>query len=227
MRELFNGIASDYDRMNEALSLGKNRAIKEHAIDHLIIDPGSAILDVCTGSGDIAIFIAKKFPSCRIVGIDASEKMIALARQRAKDFPNITFEIGSALHLPFDNHMFDRTVISFGLRNVADLGQCLSEMKRVTKQGGFVSSLDCGKPQNTMIKVFHALYLSSVIPLLGKILFHPTGYNSFAYLQKSQKYFPHQHELCTIFERIGLEQVMNYDFILGAVAQQVGRVCKV
>lgn len=222
-RQFFDGLAPKYDRLNEVLSLGQHQRIKKHALKRLNIKRGSRILDLCTGSGDIALHLAYQYPDCAITGLDASSKMLDVARQRAHDrgLARIEWVQGDVLNLPFADGSFDFVIISFGLRNLDDLRQGLREMKRVLKPGGLFLNLDLGAPEHPLLKVVHEAYFRKLIPWLGKVIFHRGEFNSFHYLPASGKYFPHQRELVGILEEAGFNRVERRDYMLGAISSQV------
>jgi demethylmenaquinone methyltransferase/2-methoxy-6-polyprenyl-1,4-benzoquinol methylase len=140
-REFFDGLAPKYDRLNEVLSLGATYTSQKYMIKSAGIKDGDRILDLCTGSGDIAIYIAQAYPKCEVIAIDASKKMLEIARERAKDLKNVSFRKGDVLNLDFKENEFDITIISYGLRNLADIKKGILEMKRVTREGGRIVNL--------------------------------------------------------------------------------------
>lgn len=223
-RQFFDGLAPKYDALNQVLSLCQHQRFKKKAIRNIKIKPGARILDICTGSGDMAISIAKRYPSSWVTGVDVSIPMLELAAKRSKGLPNIEFRRADALELPFRDQHFDVSLISFGLRNLDDLKLGLTEMKRVTKAGGQVVNLDLGLPENPVLKTIHEFYFRKFVPLLGRFIFHRHEFNSFHYLPASGKYFPSQRQLMEIFSEIGFVPIEKYDFMLGAVSQQIATV---
>lgn len=223
-RQFFDRLAPKYDTINEFLSFGMHRRFKRRAIRNAGIGPGQKILDICTGSGDIAIMIAREFPTSQIIGVDLSDRMLEIAKNRAAGLRNLTFEKADALKLPFADRTFDVVFMGFGLRNLDNLQKGILEMARITKAGGRISSLDLGKPQGAFLKSVYSTYFLHVVPFLGAAFFHRNELNSFSYLAESSKYYPPQEELVGIFQELGLEDVKNFDFMFGAVAQQVGTV---
>lgn len=223
-RQFFDGLAPKYDRLNEVLSFGRHRQIKKKALAELPIGAGDAVLDLCTGSGDIALFLGEKFPDCSITAGDVSEKMLEIARARTKSLKNVRIDRADVLNLPYADASFDFTVISFGLRNLDDLERGIREMKRVTKPGGMIMNLDLGVPSNGFLKAVHELYFRRWIPFLGKVLFHRGEFNSFYYLPNSGRYFPEQSKLVRIFESAGLMLARRRDYILGSISQQIFKV---
>lgn len=220
-RQFFNALAPKYDFLNQVLSFGRQNQFKKKAIERAAIKPGDHVLDVCTGSGDMALWIAEKYPACRVTGIDVAENMLEIARRRTAHLPNVTFKKADAMSLDFEDHFFDVTLISFGLRNLRDLEEGLLELKRVTRPGGKLVNLDLGKPRGSIRRFLYQLYFGRFIPFLGKTLFHRGEFNSFQYLPSSNRYFPEQDELAAILQKLGFQNVRNYDYMFGAVAQQV------
>ena len=221
-RQFFDGLAEKYDATNVMHSLGTKGRIDRAAVSRLPIRPGDRVLDLCTGSGDIAILLAKA--GARVTAIDASSEMLRVARRKAAGFLNqIDFAEGDALALDFPDGSFDGAVISFGLRNLESLERGLAEMRRVVRPGGFVCNIDQGKPRNRVFSALYAVQFKRVAPLLGKVVFHRGEFNSFRYLPESNKYFPDQATLVRIFGSLGFADVVNHDYWFGAVAQQIAR----
>ena len=224
-RQFFDGLAEKYDATNRMHSFGTKGAIDRTAIARLPIRPGMRILDLCTGSGDIAIEIARRHPTVRIVGVDASERMLAVAARKAGPLlDRIELRVADALDLPFGDGAFDGAIISFGLRNLSSLRSGLAEMRRVVKAGGFVSNIDQGRPRGSLFRLLYELHFRRLAPLLGKVIFHRGEFNSFRYLPESNKYFPDQATLCDLMREVGLVHAESHDHWCGAVSQQIAMV---
>lgn len=222
VHEMFDKLAVDYDLMNNIISFGRHKFVKKQVINNAPIKTGMRILDVCTGTGDIPIFIAKKFgDSVKITGVDFSEKMLEIAAKRTEKYKNIEFINADALNLPFEDNYFDAVFISFGLRNLADFKKGIIELQRVTKKGGYVVNLDMGKPKGINGYMFR-LYFFGLVPLLGKLI-HGSS-EPYVYLPESCENFPDQEELVRIFYELGFDEIKNYNFAFGALAQQVAKV---
>ena len=222
VHEMFDDLAADYDLMNNIISFGRHKLIKKRVIKNVPIKSGMNILDVCTGTGDIPLFISEKFSdSVKVTGVDFSEKMLEIAKKRNIKYKNIEFLSADALNLPFDDEAFDVVFISFGLRNLADLKKGISELKRVTKKNGYVVNLDMGKPKGILGYIFR-LYFFGIVPLLGKLI-HGSS-DPYSYLPESCENFPAQEELVRLFYEFGFSEVKNYNFAFGALAQQIARV---
>lgn len=222
INKMFDNIAKNYDKLNNIISLGLQLKIKEKAINNAVLKPDSKILDVCTGTGDIAIYIANnKLKEGRVTGVDFSENMLNIARKKASNIKNIDFIAADALNLPFKDGEFDACFISFGLRNLPDIEKAILEMKRVTKKGGLIVNIDTGKPKG-IFKFLHHLYFFYIVPILGRLF---NGDSSpYKYLPQSTKSFPSCDELALIFEKLGLTNVKKYDFLFGTISEQIGMV---
>jgi len=221
VHKTFNAIAKDYDFMNQVISFGRNRIIKKRVVKSVILAPESNILDVCCGTGDLSIFLAGLDKTFSITGLDFSENMLGIAQRKAQKLDNIKFIQGDALRLPFEDESFDACFVGYGLRNLEDLRKGMLEMKRVTKKGGYVVSLDMGKPKGILNPLFR-LYFDNFVPLFGKV-FHGSSV-PYKYLPDSTKTFPPQEELVMIFKELGFTEVKNYNHAFGAIAHQVARV---
>lgn len=223
-RQFFDGLAGKYDVLNGVLSFGTHRAVKKAAIEKIALPARANVLDVCTGSGDVALFLARRDPQAMITGIDASDNMLAIASRRARQMQlsNAAFVHMDALHLEYPDHTFDAVFISFGLRNLEDLSAGLREFKRVLKPGGVLVNLDMGKPVHPVARAVYAAYFERLIPFLGKHIFHRGEFNSFAYLPMSNRFFPQPAELARLFEETGFQNIRTHSYLFGAIAQQTG-----
>ena len=137
-RAFFNNLAPKYDRLNEIISWGQQGGYRRAAVDSLGLKPGMRVLDVCTGSGDMAIEMARRCQGLSIDAVDMAEAMLAIAQDKANQqkCAGIRFRTGNALDLPFAQNTFDAVMISFGLRNLGDIAKGFREMHRVLKPGG-------------------------------------------------------------------------------------------
>ena len=219
VQSLFNGIASTYDLLNDCISLGMHRGWKQAACDAIQLQSGDQVLDVCTGTGDLCHQLATLVgPSGQVVGLDFAESMLDVGRQRFKDNSTIQFQQGDAMSLPFEDNMFDGAVISFGLRNVADIQQTLNEMARVVRPGGWVVNLDTN-PNTTLPGYWW--YFSTVMPLMGRLL--SKDHAAYDYLCKSTQGFDAPEILVEKFKQAGLTQVSDKRLGFGSVAMISGQ----
>ncbi len=220
---MFDKLAHKYDAGNILHSFGTKWMYDKKAMNNIPFPKNPKILDLCTGSGDIATYLAKTIPGCEITALDASTEMIKLAKIKAKDFSNIKFIEGDALKLPFEDNVFDVVIISYGLRNLNDIKLGIREMVRVTKSGGHITSIDQGKPSNPLFKFGYKIYFYKIAPLIGKLIFHRGEYNTFKYLPESNNYYPAPNKLVELFKTNGMTNVKNHNFFIGAIAQQIGQ----
>jgi demethylmenaquinone methyltransferase/2-methoxy-6-polyprenyl-1,4-benzoquinol methylase len=219
VRQMFDRIAGTYDTLNDWISMGCHRRWKRLACQQLHLKPGAHVLDVCTGTGDLAGYLLPLTgPKGQVEGLDFSENMLSLARKRYEGIPNIHFTQGDALALPYPEHHFDGVIISFGLRNVTNIPQALTEMYRVLKPGGWMVNLDtCPTPK---LPGMH-FYFSRIMPLIGKALSQDE--QAYRYLSESTKHFLTPSELKAAFEGVGCTDVNAQALMLGSVSLQAGR----
>lgn len=224
-RQFFNELAPKYDRLNQVITLGKQRRYKSQVIGRVPISDGDLVLDVCTGSGDLALLIAERYPSSHVVGVDVADRMLEIAREKSQHLHNVEFGQGDAMRLPFPNRSFDACIMGYGLRNLFDIKHGIKELVRVTKPGGAISILDLGKPQGFIEKAVYMMYFEKLMPFLGKHIFHRGEFNSFQYLPESNKFFPPVNELVGMMEECGMREVKTYKYMMGVVSQWVG-ICQ-
>lgn len=201
--KMFNSIASRYDMMNSLLSFGIYNYWKWKLVAELKQDKPKLILDVATGTADIAIALLKLNPE-KIIGGDISAAMIASGEKKITQLAapkKIELQIADAEQLPFSNNMFDAVTVAYGVRNFGNLELGLSEMFRVLKPAGKVVILEFSKPRNKFIKRFFNFYFNNICPLLGKLI---TGNKSaYTYLPASVKVFPDGEQFENILQSVG------------------------
>ena len=211
---MFDRIARVYDRMNSVMTAGMHHRWRERAADLAAVGPGDRALDVATGTGDLAIELAGR--GAEVVGLDFSEGMLALAREKA---PQLRFEQGDALALPFADGEFDAATVGFGARNFADLGRGLVEMARVVRPGGRVVVLEITTPQRPPLSWFFGLWFDRAVPALGRLAGDPDAYT---YLPSSVRRFPGPEELGGELAAAGLGEVRWLLTAGGIIALHVG-----
>jgi demethylmenaquinone methyltransferase / 2-methoxy-6-polyprenyl-1,4-benzoquinol methylase len=199
VRAMFDRIARVYDRMNSVMTAGMHHRWRERAADLARVGPGSTALDVATGTGDLAIELARR--GAEVTGSDFAPAMLELARAKA---PGLTFEEGDALALEYPDASFDAVTVGFGARNFADLDRGLAEMTRVAKPGGRVVVLEITSPQKPPLSWFFRAWFDRVVPELGRLAGNPDAY---AYLPSSVRRFPGPEELAERMAAAGLVDV--------------------
>ncbi len=224
--EVFHSVASRYDVMNDVMSAGVHRLWKRFLLEKSGVQSGQTVLDLATGSGDIAKKLSPIVgDSGLIVASDINASMLAVGRDRLIDAgcTNIHYALINAEQLPFADQVFDCVTISFGLRNVTDKQQALNEMCRVLKPGGRLLVLEFSKPKNSLLnKVYHA-YSFNIIPKLGKLITHDE--DSYQYLVESIQMHPDQETLKTMMETAGFVRCDYHNLTGGVVALHVGYKC--
>src|SRR3989344_6609259 len=181
VKGMFDRIARRYDFLNRLMSLGLDTGWKREATWH-VAAPGSLVLDVACGTGDMALF-SKKAGS-RVIGLDFSMDMLHYARK--KD-PSIMWIKANAQMMPFRDAIFDGVVSGYALRNFSDMGKALGEMNLVLKHGGKISILEFSHPKNPLWNFLYNVHISIIVPLLGAVF---SDFSSYAYLPGSIKAFP-------------------------------------
>jgi demethylmenaquinone methyltransferase/2-methoxy-6-polyprenyl-1,4-benzoquinol methylase len=196
VRAMFDRIAGVYDAMNSVMTAGMHHRWRRRAVDLAHVGPGSRVLDVASGTGDLAIEAASR--GADVVGSDFSEGMLALARKKA---PQIPFEQADALALPYEDDRFDAATVGFGARNFSDLEQGLRELARVVRPGGRVVVLEITTPTRPPLSTFFSLWFDRVVPLVGRVAGDADAYS---YLPNSVKRFPAPEALAATMERAGM-----------------------
>ena len=220
---MFDRIAGRYDLMNSVMTAGMHHRWRERAADLARIGPGDSALDVCCGTGDLAIELAGRVrPGGRVVGLDFSVPMLELAQAKSPngDAP-VRWVQGNALELPFADGEFDAATVGFGVRNVVDLEQGIAEMARVVRPGGRVVILEITTPRRPPLSWFFAIWFDRIVPLLGTLAGDRDAYT---YLPSSVRRFPPADELAALMHGVGLLDVRYLVLAGGIIAIHSGTV---
>lgn len=211
VREMFRQIAPRYDTMNHLLSMNIDRYWRYRAVRRLRYVPGKPVLDTCTGTGDLAISMAKHAPEgVEVVGSDFCHAMLEIARDKrgetAKDGADIDFIEADSQSLPFGSDQFQCVTVAFGLRNVADTDRGLSEMLRVCRPGGQVMVLEFSRPTMFGLRQVYGFYFKHILPRIGQ-LFARNDKSAYTYLPESVGQFPDGQALADRMVAAGMERV--------------------
>ena len=202
---MFDRIAQRYDRLNRFMSLGLDRLWRRRLVRSLgPLKAGDRVLDVASGTADVAMDVAKAWPGTEISGLDPSAGMLGVGRRKvaAADLDDrISLVVGDAQALPFPDDHFAATCISFGIRNVPDRALGLREMARVTRPGGVVAVLELSEPRGGLLSPFARFHVHHVVPRLGAWL---SGEREYRYLQESIAAFPPAERFAALMETSGL-----------------------
>jgi demethylmenaquinone methyltransferase/2-methoxy-6-polyprenyl-1,4-benzoquinol methylase len=227
VRAMFDRISGLYDRMNSVMTAGLHRSWRRRAADLAAVSPGDRVLDVATGTGDLALELAARVgPEGEVVGIDFSERMLELARAKAAAAPAtrdvaVRFERANALALPFAADEFAAATVGFGARNFAELERGLEEMVRVVRPGGRVVVLEITTPTRPPLSTFLEVWFDRVVPLLGRLAGDAQAYS---YLPRSVRRFPGPERLARLMGQSGLDDIRYLLTAGGIVGLHVGVV---
>jgi len=242
VRELFDSIAEDYDRMNWIMTGGLLALWHRAFLRTTRLKPGEHALDVCCGTGDLSFLMARQVgPQGRVTGLDFSENMLAIAKKRDSSLrrkdPNALAEVswvqGDALSLPFpDGHGssgFSAVTMGWALRNVGDVGQALREMARVARSGGRIICLEVSRPDNPLIRAGFNVYFYRIVPILGRMAERrlPDGsplrrLRPYTYLPYSLEHLPPPTKILELLEEAGLKGARRIPLTGGVASLYVG-----
>jgi ubiquinone/menaquinone biosynthesis methyltransferase len=220
---MFDRIAGRYDLMNSVMSAGLHHRWRARAVELAQVGTGDRALDVCCGTGDLALALKQAVgPEGEVIGLDFSEPMLVNARAKtAARGLDVEYVQGNALGLPFEDGSFDAATVGFGIRNVVDLPRALAEMRRVVRPGGQVVVLEITTPERPPLSWFYALWFDRIVPLLGKV----TGeQDAYSYLPESVRRFPPAAGLAKQMHDGGLRDVHYLMLAGGIVAIHTGTV---
>lgn len=206
VRGMFDRISGVYDLMNSAMTAGLHHEWRERAVDLARVGPGTDALDLCTGTGDIALALRERIgPDGRVVGVDFSEPMLERAREKGGERGlGVEFSWADCQSLPFADSSFDAVTIGFGARNLADLDLGISEMARVLRPGGRLVILEITRPVREPMASFFGLWFDRAVPALGRVAGDPGAYS---YLPESVRTFPEPRALAEKLDSAGFSEI--------------------
>jgi demethylmenaquinone methyltransferase / 2-methoxy-6-polyprenyl-1,4-benzoquinol methylase len=223
VNDLFAAIARRYDLLNDLQSFGLHRRWKHRVVQLAALRPGQRALDVCCGTGDIALALAQHGPE--VTGLDFSQAMLQIAEtrrlknQQSSD-ANPKFIQGDAQQLPFPDNSFDAVTVGYGLRNLASWETGLREMFRVAKPGARLVTLDFGKPPNRLWRAIYFTHLRCSVPLIGRLFCGNA--DAYAYILESLKHYPAQFAVAEKMRGLNLSNVRVINLLGGAMAINYG-----
>lgn len=220
---LFETVAPKYDFMNDVISFRRHKAWRKYTMRKMNVRQGQDALDICCGTCDWTIDLARASGGGNIVGLDFSNNMLEVGRKKIADaglLDDITLVQGNAMELPFPDNSFDYVTVGFGLRNVPDYLQVLKEMTRVVRPGGKVVCLELSKPTWQPFKGIYYFYFERVMPQFGKLL--AKRFKEYQWLPDSLKLFPNHKELAELYDQAGLEKIDISLFFGGVAALHMG-----
>ena len=215
IQSMFGAIAPRYDLLNHLLSFNVDQRWRKRVVS--LTKPAGPVLDVCTGTGDLAAAFHKS-TSRPVVGVDFCAPMLQHGKDK-KACRGVRFLRGDALSLPFPDNHFDVVSVAFGIRNVADLDQGLSELVRVARPGGRIAVLEFTTPKRRVFRGVYSLYFGRVLPFIGNLVSRSRAYS---YLNKSVLDWTNEKELAARFERAGCSSVEIFPLTFGIAAVHLG-----
>lgn len=223
IQKMFDSIAKRYDSLNSLLSWGLDARWRKALVKGLGDIRGKQGIDICCGTGKLTSLLAKAVGETgSMTGLDFSAGMLVIASRRSSTVKQVRFLQGDALALPFADDTFDFATVAWGLRNVPDIPQALSEMRRVVKPGGKIVSLDMAEPPNAILKDIYWFLFARVVPWLGK--YFAKNHKAYQHLYHSALIFPKQEVLSQIFKAAGLTEIEYQNLSCGVTA--IVRGCK-
>ncbi len=213
---MFDSIAPAYDFMNRAMTFGIDRLWRSKAVGMLQENPPRDILDVATGTGDLAIHLARRLPEARITGVDLSSGMLAVGRKKVADAglgERISFREADCLALPFDDESFDCITVAYGVRNFACIEAGYREMYRVLRPGGRLCVIELSTPVNPLVKPFYKLYTRAIIPAVGRMVSKDS--RAYSYLPESIAAVAQRGDMCALMTRAGFHDAAYRSLTFG------------
>ena len=216
---MFGEVSPFYDLLNRLLSLGLDQGWRRRAVAELRLPPQGVLLDVATGTGDVAIEVLRSLGRCRVVGVDVSRPMLVRGGKKLPDAARCRFTLGRAEALPFADGSFDGATCAFGVRNFSPVVPCLAEMGRVVRPRARVVVLELTRPSSRLLRMLHGAYLRSVVPALGGAFGRLGAYR---YLAASILAFPSPPEFLALMAEAGLADCRHIPLSGGVAGIFVG-----
>lgn len=216
VRRMFDSIAPAYDRMNSLMSMGMHRRWLRKAVKSATASAPREILDVATGTADVAIALAKVLPSSRITGVDLSAEMLAIGERKVKTErleKQVSLVQGDCMALQFPDGSFDAVTVAYGVRNFEHLEAGYREMNRVLRHGGSITVIELSVPRSPFVRPYYKFYTRCIIPAVGRLMSRDT--RAYSYLPESIAAVPQGEEMRRIMEQAGFSRVEIRPLFLG------------
>lgn len=223
IRRMFDAIAHSYDKLNRLMSLGFDRGWRRQGVAFLRPFAPKTILDIASGTGDLAILMQQRLQAEKVIGADISEGMMEIGRKKAMEAgcgDKVLFEYQDCMSLSYPDSSFDAVTAAFGVRNFEHIEQGLQEMYRVLKPGGHVMILELSTPTSLPMKALYRFYSRTVIPFLGGFLSQEKA--AYTYLPESIKVVPQGKEMTELLARQGFKETRARTFTFGACSMYTG-----
>ena len=213
IKNMFNDISSRYDQINKMMTLNMDKNWRNIVYKLSMQNGPSKIIDIATGTGDIALCFAND--NVQVIGVDNASMMLDLANKKSMGLSNIRFQLEDAENMSFDDNTFDVATIGFGVRNFENLERGLSEIKRVLRPGKKLIILETAVPSFFIFRFGYFLYTKLIVPVLGRMI--AKNQQAYQYLSTSAEHFPHGKEFKLILEKAGFENIQIKYLSLGIV----------
>lgn len=223
VEQMFDSIAPAYDFMNRAMTMGVDKLWRRRAVRMVRRCAPQVILDVATGTGDLAIKMAKAIPGCKIKGIDLSQGMLEVGRRKVEEASlgeRISFEVADCLSLPFAGDTFDCVTVAYGVRNFERLVDGYKEMYRVLKPGGLLCVLELGTPRGWLTGGFYKLYTKYIIPMVGRFI--SKDRRAYEYLPESISRVAQRDDMLALMREAGFEATRYVKMTFGTCIMYTG-----
>ena len=222
VQDMFGRIARRYSLMNRVMTAGQDARWRRFVVKQAALSPGDTMLDLATGTGDIAFDALKLSPEINVVGADFALPMMFVGQDHSQG-KSLAWCGADAMHLPFADNSFNAITAGYLLRNVVDIPQTLNEQMRVLKPGGRLVFLDSSPPPPGLLRPFIKIHLKYVIPLLGRLIAGKEGADAYEYLPESTQAFKTPDELVTLMRAANIEDVHYKPFMFGTICIHWGK----
>jgi demethylmenaquinone methyltransferase/2-methoxy-6-polyprenyl-1,4-benzoquinol methylase len=222
VRQMFNNIAGKYDFLNHFLSAGIDKRWRRKVARIIAAHKPKKVLDVATGTADLAIELSKH-SNAEIIGVDIADAMLDIGRQKLENkglSGQIRLFNGDSENLPYPDHEFDASMVSFGVRNFEDLDRGLAEMCRVLRPGGLITVLEFSRPRKFPVRQLYSFYFKHILPRVGRMVSRDKG--AYTYLPESVGAFPDGTDFLKVLHKAGFEQTAEKRLTFGIATIYTG-----